>query len=432
MKYKNINLFILTLLAIIITSQFNACQTNNLGVSKSENVSVPRGAYYTGEYQNLFKDLLNKSETEINSKIEKTYNQLFYGNDSTQRIFYPVGDDMGYIKDINNNDIRTEGMSYGMMITVQLNKKIEFDEIWKWAKKYMQFNDGPHKRYFAWHCNDEGKKLSTSTASDGEEWFVTALFFASARWGDGEGIFNYSSEAQQILDAMLTKVENSDDPKVITNMFNRKEKMVVFVPNGDADNFTDPSYHVPHFYELWARWANKENQFWCDVASTSREYFKKTVNQKTGLVPDYSNFDGTPLDKWGGGHENFQFDAWRFAMNVAVDYDWFRKDKWAIEQSNRLLNFFYLQGISDYGNTFTLDGKQLTDNHSTGLVAMNAVASLASTNENRKEFVQALWNVEIPDGHYRYYDSMLYMFGLLQVSGNFKIYRLSDITNKCD
>jgi oligosaccharide reducing-end xylanase len=313
-------------------------------------------------------------------------------------------------------------MSYGMMIAVQLNKKKEFDRLWKWVKTFVQHKEGPRENYFAWHNKTNGEIIDSNSASDGEEWYVTALFFASARWGDGEGIYNYKSEAQKILNAMLNKTEFSDDPKVITNMFNKKEKQIVFVPAGEADDFTDPSYHLPHFYELWGRWADKENKFWCDAATTSRDFLKKAVHPVTGLAPDYTNFDGTPFRFRGGSQNNFQYDAWRVAMNIAVDYEWFTQDDWAVTQSNRLLNFFYQQGIGKYGNLFTLDGKQIGSDHSTGLVAMNAVAALASTNENKKDFVEELWNVEIPKGLYRYYDGVLYMLGMLQVSGNFKVY----------
>jgi oligosaccharide reducing-end xylanase len=53
---------------------------------------------------------------------------------------------------------------------------------------------------------------------------------------------------------------------------------------------------------------------------------------------------------------------------------------------------------------------------------MNAVACLASTNANRRDFVEELWNAPVPSGPYRYYDGLLHMMALLQVSGNFKIY----------
>ena len=95
---------------------------------------------------------------------------------------------------------------------------------------------------------------------------------------------------------MLTKEESSDRTDVVTNMFNKKEKQVVFEPVGNAEDFTDPSYHVPHFYELGVRWADKNNQFWCDVANTSRQFLKKAVHPKTGLAPDYARFNGSPAN----------------------------------------------------------------------------------------------------------------------------------------
>jgi oligosaccharide reducing-end xylanase len=105
-----------------------------------------------------------------------------------------------------------------------------------------------------------------------------------------------------------------------------------------------------------------------------------------------------------------------------MDHIWFAKDHWAIIQSNRLLDFFHSQGIGKYGNLFTLDGNQLGADHSPGLVAMNAVAALASTTDHRKEFVEELWQTPIPAGTGRYYDGLLYTLAMLHVSGNFKIY----------
>ncbi|HEX9971116.1 MAG TPA: subclass B1 metallo-beta-lactamase, partial [bacterium] len=381
------------------------------------------GAFYSGIYQNLFTELSGKNESQVNARIDSAFNQLFYGDDNSQRVYYPFEPDMAYIEDIGNQDVRTEGMSYGMMIAVQLNKKSEFDRLWKWAKTFMQHQSGASKDYFAWHCKTNGEILNANSASDGEEWFVMALFFASARWGNGEGIYNYQAEAQAILDAMLSKEASSDRTDVITNMFNKKERQVVFVPVGNADDFTDPSYHLPHFYELWSRSADKNNEFWRDAANTSRQFLKKVVHPKTGLAPDYARFDGSPMDPpWGGGHKDFRFDAWRVAMNVAIDYQWFARDEWAIEQSNRLLNFFYSQNIKNYPNQYTLEGKPLSIDRSPGLISMNAVAALASTNENRIEFVEELWNLPIPSGNWRYYDGLLYLLAMLQVSGNLKIY----------
>lgn len=377
------------------------------------------GAFYSGEYRNLFIEYLGKSDAEIQAKVESAWQQLFYGDENSGRVYYPVGEDMAYIEDVGNNDVRTEGMSYGMMIAVQLDKQEEFNRLWKWTKTYMYQSEGPYQGYFAWHCTMDGEKLDANPASDGEEWFATALLFASDRWGNGEGIFDYQTQAQEILDTMLHKEDAKSN--LATNMFNTEHKQVVFVPTAGRDSsFTDPSYHLPAYYEVWSRAARQDTQFWAAAAETSREYFRKVANPKTGLMPDYANFDGSPYGS--DEHKDFRFDAWRTLSNVAVDYAWFAADPWQAEQSTRTLNFLNAQGIHSYGNQFALDGTPLSGDHSTGLVAMAAVAALASNPEIGKPFVRALWESQIPSGKWRYYDGMLYMLGLLHVSGNFKIY----------
>ncbi|HTY37621.1 MAG TPA: glycosyl hydrolase family 8 [Bacteroidota bacterium] len=380
------------------------------------------GAYFTGKYPNLFKELLNKSDTNVRLRIETAFQQLFYGNDSTERVYYPVGEDMAYVEDVLHKDVRTEGMSYGMMIAVQLDKKAEFDRLWKWTKTFMQHKSGPRKSYIAWHCRTDGVMIDSGTASDGEEWFVTCLFFAAGRWGNTSGTFNYRREATAILDAMLNKDDVNGAGGIVTNLFDKKEHQVVFVPSPGGSGFTDPSYHLPHFYELWARWAEHDKSFWCEAARTSRSFFKRAAHPVTGLMPDYARFDGSPFDPWKSGTNDFRFDAWRVGSNVALDYLWFAADPWEVAQSNKQLEFFRSKGVTTYGHLFTLDGKQLADDHSAGLVAMNAAVALASTDPNRDEFVQELWNRKTPSGPYRYYDGLLTLLGLLEVSGNYRIY----------
>jgi oligosaccharide reducing-end xylanase len=410
---------VVTMIVLMCATLLPACA--GAQVDRYNTVRQQTGAYFDSVYPDLFVELAGVRPAEVRAKVDSAFQQLFYGDDSTQRVYYSVGDGEAYITDVANKDVRTEGMSYGMMIAVQLNKKEEFDRLWRWAKTHMQFADGPHKGYFAWHCKTDGTRLDSTAASDGEEWFVTALFFASARWGDGAGIFAYRPEAQQILTTMLHKEEDPGHGTV-TNMFSLRDTLVAFVPSASANHFTDPSYQLPHFYELWGRWAERDNRFWCDAAIASRRLLRRSVHDTTGLAPDYSSYDGTPVVFGDKGHAEFRFDAWRVAMNVAADWNWFRKDPWQVTQSNRLLRFFAAQGIAVYGNQYTLDGRKLAGDHSTGLVAMNAVAALAATDPVRGEFIRELWNTPVPRGLYRYYDGMLYMLALLHVSGNFRIY----------
>ena len=226
------------------------------------------------------------NRTRRSRQKRRCWEQLFYGNDDFERVYYLVGEDMAYIEDMGNGDVRSEGMSYGMMSAVQLDKKEEFDRLWKWVKTYMYQSDGPFQGYFAWHCTPDGEQLDANPASDGEEWFAMTLLFASARWGDGEGIFDYQRQAQEILDVMLHKEDTQSN--LATNMFDLQHKQVVFVPMvGSVSSFTDPSYHLPAYYELWARWAERDNEFWANAAQVSREYFKKALirNRIDSLTP---------------------------------------------------------------------------------------------------------------------------------------------------
>lgn len=201
-------------------------------------------------------------------------------------------------------------------------------------------------------------------------------------------------------------------------MITNSEKKVVFSPNNSSALFTDPSYHLPAFYELWSKWATKDNLVWKAVADTSRAFFKRTTNSSTGLGPDYAEFTGAPNNT--GNHGDFRFDAWRIAHNIAVDYAWWAIDPWQKDFSDRIQTFFETAGISSYANQFSLSGASLSSDHSAGLVAMNAVASLAATNSRAWKFVDELWNLSIPSGQWRYYDGMLYMLGLLHYRGILK------------
>jgi len=378
------------------------------------------GAFYTGIYRNLFTERGYNNE-EINTRLEAAWDQLFYGNDSTERIYYPVDSGMAYMFDLSNNDVRSEGMSYGLMIALQMDKKNEFDALWKWTLKYMYNYAGTWKGYFAWHCKRDGTKIHLNPASDGEEWIVTSLYMASGRWGDGEGIYNYKAWAQTILNDMI----HHEYIDLATPMFDPIYKQIVFVPEGKYAGFTDPSYHLPAFYSLWSLWSKKDKELLSEYADTSRAFFRKVVHPRTGLNPDYSNFNGTYDTGFccNDEHIDFRYDAWRTISNIAVDYAWFAVDPWQLEACDRLQTFFAKEGVKTHGSLYKVDGTPIESDHSTGLIAMNAVASLSACNSSRASiFIDEFWNTSIPSGYYRYYDGLLYFLGMLHVSGNFKIY----------
>ena len=380
---------------------------------------TPAPAFTTGRYRNLFAEHLGKTEAELDAKLEAVWRQYAVGDPATERLFYTTADQMTYVPDIANNDVRTEGQSYGLMLAVQMNRQAEFDRIWRWTKQYMHQPSGMFAGYYAWHCRFDGTHIHEGPAPDGEEWFVMALFFAAHRWGNGEGIFNYEAEAQALLRHMLHNNEGGPGP--VTPMFDREHKQIVFVPIGRVSKFTDPSYHLPAFYELWARWAADpaDRAFLAEAALESRKLVRAAAHPVTGLMPDYSNFDGTPVTF--GGHGDFLYDAYRTIGNVALDWSWFGRDPWAIEQSNRVLRFLAAQG-PNLPDNYTLEGKPLSTKYSPGLPAMAAVGALAADGPEARHFVEQLWSMPVPSGKERYYDGLLYFLALLQAGGRYQIH----------
>ncbi len=313
-----------------------------------------KGAFETHRYRNLFAEMGYK-QADIDRKVNEVFNDVFYGKN---KVYFEVGDSMGYVSDVKNNDVRTEGMSYGMMAAVQFDKKDIFDRLWRWSKRYMQHQEGPYKGYFAWSCKTDGTRNAQGAASDGELYFVTSLIFASNRWGNDTGI-NYLKEAQNILDCSMQKVGMDRTAPLI----NLEHQLITFTPDHWGGKFTDPSYHLPAFYEVWAKWANDgRSQFWKECAEKSREFLHKCINEKTGLNPDYCNYDGSLMKTGQLLGDAFRYDSWRVPMNIALDYSWACKDKeWQQKYANTLQNFLYSQGIDSFLDQYNVDGTMVED-----------------------------------------------------------------------
>ena len=376
-----------------------------------------KGAFYTGEYRNLFKELGYK-EDDINKKVEEAYQTIFYGPED-ERFYHEVGEDMAYFEDTGNFDARSEGMSYGMMMCVQNDWKKEFDRLWKFSKTYMWMENGMNSGYFAWSVQPDGTKNSYGPAPDGEEYFAMALFFASNRWGDGEGIYNYSEEARAILHECVHKGENGTpgDP-----MWDPSNKLIKFIPNC---NFSDPSYHLPHFYELFALWANEEDrEFWKEAAQASREYLHKACHPVTGLSPEYAHYDGTPITR--DNRDRYYSDAYRVPANIGTDYAWFAADEYQRTIADNVQTFFCDTVKGKIDRIYKIDGTIIEEKalHPVAIIATNAQASLAANDTKyMRECVELFWNTPLRKGGRRYYDNCLYLFALLALSGNYRVWK---------
>ena len=407
-------------------------------------VSIPVEA---GNYRNVFVEM-GYQPAEVDAKVQEVFNDVFRG---PNKVYFEVGDTLGYVSDVKNHDARTEGMSYGMMIAVQFGEKDIFDRLWRWSKKYMQHQDGPREGYFAWSCKTDGTRNAEGAASDGELYYITALLFASNRWGDQTGI-NYKAEAQHILNSIQPRdFKDARPPRQFPGMppssgkiflIDPETRLITFTPDGFGQRFTDPSYHIPAFYEVWAKYADDGRaDYWLDCAAKSRAFLHKATDEKTGLNPDMCNYDGTLLQGWGGrrnGGSNFRYDSWRVPMNITLDYEWSGADAdWQRQYGEKIQNFFYGQGVDTFVDQYRVDGSLPADDeilqaggfrklrHSIGLVSTVAAASILCQHAKKKEFVDALWKARhepFEDGYFdAYYDGLLRLFAFMHLSGKYRL-----------
>ena len=374
-------------------------------------------------YRNVLSEA-GISTADIERRTAECFETIFRGPD---KFYFEAGPDMAYIEDTGNLDVRTEGMSYGMMMCVQMGKKAEFDRLWKWVHTYMYMREGKNSGYFAWSVSPKGVPNSTGPAPDGEEYFAMALFFASHRWGDGDGIFDYSGWGRRILRTCLHKEDSGEG----RNMWDPDNHLIRFVPEQD---FSDPSYHLPHFYELFSLLADREDRdFWRKAAEASRAYLQRACHPVTGLSAEYAHFDGAPfadMQNVFGRHDWHYSDAYRTVANIAMDYCWFgsaRGERWQAEIAERIRKFFLETVAHNPSGVYTVDGTELEGKalHPvaiTAVLAESAVASPSPLGGRALECVQEFWETPMRTGERRYYDNCLYMFALLALGGNYRIY----------
>ena len=372
------------------------------------------GAYYTGDYTSPFKTILGKTDKDIQDKLDELWNHYFGGqNDKT--VYYEDRDG-GYIVDINNNDIRSEGMSYGMMIAVQTNHKEQFGKLWNWAKKHMWKDPATGgSGYFAWQANRDGSVRDWGNAPDGEIYFMMSLLFAAHRWDDAQ----YMKDAQSILKACWKGNGQS--------LYSEQSYIATFQPSDGNNTWGDASYSLPAFVDLFSRWSDTNKDKWLKATKATRDHIYNSANPQSGLCSDYSNFDGTPHHAFSDNSTKYAFDAIRCPMNYGMDYYLFGVDAERQTKIAKVITDFFERDGYKHGH-FNWDGTSGYGDFTIGQAGANAVATYALLKEDSykdlvKKVLQKAWDSKPIVGSQRYYDGLVHYLAMLHLSGTFKIWK---------
>ncbi len=365
-------------------------------------------------YPNQFARI-GVSDEAVLARIDDCFRTIFF--DPEERFYHEVDEDSACMVDTGNVDARTEGMSYGMMMCVQMDRQDLFDRLWTFSMRYMHLDSGPHAGYFAWSCDLTGRHNAEGPAPDGEEYFAMALLLAEARWGSGTGIFDYGARARDILRHCVHQAELVPGGRA---MWDPGNHLIRFVPEAD---FSDPSYHLPHFYEVFAQRADPADRaFWAEAARASRAYIALSAHPVTGMSPEYAEYDGTPRLMFRKPFAYYS-DAYRVALNIALDTLWFGRREETAAVTTRLQDFFHGIPADDY-RAYQLDGTPTAEPamHPVAITAVLGAASVASDSPHAAQCLRNFWNTPLRRGKRRYYDNCLYFFSLLTLGGVYRIY----------
>lgn len=364
---------------------------------------------------NILEDRINIPLTKVNRLVNTAYEQLFFGDPDTEAVYRDLGDGSAFIEDINNQDVRTDSMGYGMMVTVQLGDEEVFDKLWQWAKLKMLSKSGPSEGLLNWNCDKSGDSCINSSSTDAMSVIVTALFLAESHFKNGA--HSYGADANSLLDAMV-KIEERNGG-VVDGVVNSFDLEQAFPRTGSRDPAAEVAldYLMPAFYEMWAKRRPEEKSFWKRVAENSRLLIHGASQPLTGLYPGTVYYTGVPVP----GLLNYTATTSRAHLNMALDHLFFGPHDWVVDHNKVLLDFFLAQGVDKYVVEYSLTGEPLVTFNTAAHKSMVALAAGTTLAKRHDPFLQAFVDQATPSGTFRYYDGMMYLLSLLVLSGQFTL-----------
>lgn len=392
------------LIALSVLFVFVSCNKNDQPGTQG---GSSEGGPDTPEIQKMespFKTVLGKTDEEISQKLSQMWDHYFVN--SSNKVYYEKGDDEAYILDANNNDVRSVGMSWGMMICVQTDHKAEFDKLFSFVKKNMINGAG----LVAFNATTNGVVSDSGPIPLGDIYYAASLLFAGNRWKDN----SYIEAAKQHI-------------KLAKSLFDTNKNIVGFSTSPVYMEFTDPSYSVPVFYDLFSRWSDNDSEFWKKAAKTARQYLCNSSNMNSGLFTELNNYDGSPHKfEYKQDADQFSDDAIRCAIHFGMDYYLSGEDKANQEaMAGRLIRFFEKDNYQHC--YFAWDGSSASGFYRLGLQGSNAVACYCLlNNEDYAELVKknlaTAWNASLATGQYRYYDGFVHYMSMLHLCAAFKLW----------
>jgi endo-1,4-beta-D-glucanase Y len=207
---------------------------------------------------------------------------------------------------VNEGGVLSEGIAYGMLLSVAMADQALFDGLWKFYQGHLDKNG--LMNWKTAKCEAPGNN-NANAATDADLDAAMALIQASSRWPGPTS--SYLAKAE-VLAAKIIQFE--------TDMCNGRRVLRpgdAFGGCSDKSNpRINPSYFSPGYYKVFAHYFGAQAATWSALSDASYQLFAIYQARMNNLVPDWSGPDGS--DKG----EPYSYDACRTPWRVAVDYAW--------------------------------------------------------------------------------------------------------------
>jgi endo-1,4-beta-D-glucanase Y len=207
---------------------------------------------------------------------------------------------------VDGGAVRSQGIAYGMLLSVAMADQAVFDGLWKFYQDHLDKN-GLMNATMA-KCEAPGNNNAGAQA-DADLDATMALLQAASRWPNATA--GYLKKAEGLASKIVQFETDMCDGRRVLRPGD------AFGGCSDVEHpSVRPSYFATGYYKVFSRYFPAQASTWLALRDTSYQLFAIYQARMDNLVPDSSRPDG------GDDQSQYSYEACRTPWRVAVDYAW--------------------------------------------------------------------------------------------------------------
>ena len=239
----------------------------------------------------------------------------------------------------------SEGIGYGMLLTVAHGDQSAFDGLYAYYNKALDEYGLMHWLRYGCdaHWDLTYNEYPDNAAADADLDVAMSLIMASCKWGG-----NYGGEATKVINAIEGSMIGWDGDVSVLQPGDS-----AFFDNNGCINY---SYFAPGYFRAFAQHIPGNAAFWNKLADDSYVLLGRASDPTTGLVRNWGSTSGGSVDGCTFDYsDDYGDDAARTPWRVGTDYLWWGNAQ-AKAWADKVTAWVTTQSLPDLGQWYRLDG----------------------------------------------------------------------------